>query len=290
MRKIALAVAFILVLCGSSVQAQNDPLPDKSAFDACGMAESLDGWSVGVQKIPPVNIPTSVTVAIGAVTLRLQDLCGLPLDLDSQDFRTRNLWLNTADAIGQRLTVEIAKALSSPQTTASRKQLQKLAQLSADWQGQLGAVRRFVYSHVQVRTETKEVVKTVEVPCQAAPVVVQAPDPNAECDRVLRQAVSRWYGMATDILGPYGENGRANDAFQTVVQVRREMNGLSSDAAVLPVAVSWSQRLHRAANDPANVKRDGSQWDFFQLSESEQSRIEGWAEDIQSQLRLCRSY
>jgi hypothetical protein len=215
----------------------------------------------------------------------LEQLCRTePTD---DQFRAGNgqVWLAQADALARALADELLSELLKPQTRSAINRERLLALQVLRMQVVLGSPRTLAFS--AVRMETREVIRTVEVAAPAPPPQ-PPPDPNAECNRMLRQATNRWYGMASDILGPYGENGRANDAYQVVVQVRREMNGLSSDADVFPVAVSWQQRLHRAATDPANSRRTGGVFDFFQLSESEQSRIQDLAQDIRSQLRFCR--
>jgi len=211
--------------------------------------------------------------------------CEQGSDLQSDDAERRRSWILGVQGYDFRFMRLAVEAAAKPQTVRTRQRLTKFQDIIAELHFDAATLLTREMHRLAKPTIVevpKEVIRTVEV------VAPPPPDPNAECNRMLRQATGRWYGMATDILGPYGENGRANDAYQVVVQVRREMNGLSSDADVFPVAVSWHQRLHRAATDPANTRRTGGVFDFFQLSESEQSRIEDLAQDIRSQLRFCR--
>jgi hypothetical protein len=255
MRKVMMLVVFF-VLVGLPAKA------DTIRYDACAISSDIDGLSKSkaTAKLMGGVLAESRTA--------FAQLCqSQPGDQDVREGRAL-VWLVQADEAAKLLIYKAsAEQEKKPQTRDTLDCSGFLTLLALKAQVGLNGLRAAAYQ--AVRTETKEVVRTVEVAAQC-PVVES---PQQSCGPTLRSAARRWANALDEFTGQYICQGCADWTFakDTASTLYALSYGGNTDDPV-PVVIGWLAQ-------------------YRQLARGEQTRIDDRvkrvAADMRAQLAYC---
>jgi len=201
---LGIILGILLVFAVGVASAQEAPPARAPEGKLCFVGGELGKWVAGTQGIPFANIPREVRDRVSILGDVAYRLCADEGKLADFDDRERLGWLLQADSQCEYLSDVLRTALESPQTTASRKHLTKLAERATHMQAVVREFR-FLHGYSRVEVREKEVVRTVQV-------ATRCPDPEpvreSPCAAPLRQGARRWADQLYSWTSGYQGSGQ----------------------------------------------------------------------------------
>jgi hypothetical protein len=172
------------------------PYPDNAVCKGWQMFESF----ALEHRIEDAGLNQGLTSVRG----QLRDLCHQSPGREDIGSGSGVGWLTMVDHIFDTLTMSLYDRMNRPVSAKERIVLRDLLRTTALFQRDFELMRIDAYQAVLI--ETKEVVRTVEVPAKCVPVE-PPPPPRDPCADALRQGASRWYSQLYKWTDSYRGSG-----------------------------------------------------------------------------------
>jgi hypothetical protein len=179
-------LVILILACTARVHAEEarlEPVP-------CRAAEAFDIWLASVSNEKAAKVSPDLIMDVARYQGQLTALCASqPTDEQLKDGSAAP-WLRRADQLVFFMNGAVTSSLSRPMTARARQYVHGISFWILTLEGALMDSRAQAYA--VVRVDTKEVVRTVEVPARCPEA---APPPRNPCADALRQGASRWSGQ-----------------------------------------------------------------------------------------------
>ena len=235
----------LTMLTSVTVRAYAEAIPLESGTSTCRARKNFEDRGFE-QRLEDATLAENIRV----IHQRLASLCErAPTDelIRSGDATG---WLSMVDNVFDTLNMALFDRMARPVSAKERGVLRDILEAVVNFQREFELDR--IRAYQAVRTETKEVVKTVSVPAQC-PEAQEAPEPA--CWGTLRKSAGQWSSQLRDWMGWYKGMGDDYALAQESAPMLAGVSRGSDDPA--PYLIGWLAQWHAIRRDERSLLGSG---------------------------------